>query len=176
MAPPGEPEAAPLVELARPADAAPLDAMAALALPEAKLNTLEELGREVASLWVARWAPGGPPVGFLSAWNVADELHILHIGAAPSERRRGVGRALMRGAFDHARRQGTTLLVLEVRRSNTPAIRLYRAFGFFVSGLRRRYYSDGEDAVDMLAVLDPATGAATPAPDEFRIDDDAAQR
>jgi ribosomal-protein-alanine N-acetyltransferase len=39
--------------------------------------------------------------------------------------------------------------LLEVRKSNEPARRLYEAAGFSVSGERAAYYADGEDAVLM---------------------------
>jgi ribosomal-protein-alanine N-acetyltransferase len=39
--------------------------------------------------------------------------------------------------------------LLEVRKSNEPARRLYEAAGFSVSGERVAYYADGEDAVLM---------------------------
>ena len=34
--------------------------------------------------------------------------------------------------------------------SNAPAIALYKGFGFEELGLRKNYYSDGEDAVTMV--------------------------
>jgi ribosomal protein S18 acetylase RimI-like enzyme len=56
-------------------------------------------------------------------------------------------------------------MLLEVRPSNTPALRLYERKGFMRVGLRRRYYPahDGarEDAIVMIRRLDqwgPARG------------------
>ena len=60
-------------------------------------------------------------------------------------------------------------MLLEVRRSNTPAIKLYRACGFFAMGLRPRYYPDQEDAVEMALLLDPASGEVERKSDEVRI-------
>jgi ribosomal-protein-alanine N-acetyltransferase len=63
------------------------------------------------------------------------------------------------------------LLLLEVRRSNRPALGLYRRLGFSVAALRRGYYSDtGEDGIEMNLVLDPATGLILPGSDQFRVD------
>jgi len=63
-------------------------------------------------------------------------------------------------------------VLLEVRRSNQAAIRLYRSFGFSVAGLRRAYYSlDGEDALEMVLVLDPETGDIVPGQDEVRLEE-----
>lgn len=49
--------------------------------------------------------------------------------------------------------------MLEVRASNHGAQQLYEQLGFARVGLRRRYYSNGEDAILMTLVLDPPAGA-----------------
>ncbi len=69
-------------------------------------------------------------VGYLLSWHVADELHILQVAAAPAERRRGIGRALVDEALAYCARERVRLVLLEVRRSNLPAIALYRRVGF----------------------------------------------
>lgn len=117
----------------------------------------EELARPWARLWVARGRPrDGTPnvVGFLLAWHVADELHILDVATHPELRRKGYGRSLMTTSLAYAKEQHIRHLLLEVRKSNQGAIRLYRDVGFFAMGVRKRYYADDEDAVEMVAVLD----------------------
>jgi ribosomal-protein-alanine N-acetyltransferase len=58
-----------------------------------------------------------------------------------------------------------------VRRSNRPALRLYRGLGFTAMGVRPGYYGDnGEDAVEMVLALDPTTGSIQPGRDEIRLD------
>jgi ribosomal-protein-alanine N-acetyltransferase len=61
-------------------------------------------------------------------------------------------------------------VLLEVRRSNGAAIALYRRVGFFAMGVRARYYPDDEDAVEMVLMLDPETGAVVAHGDEVRLD------
>jgi ribosomal-protein-alanine N-acetyltransferase len=61
-------------------------------------------------------------------------------------------------------------LFLEVRRSNTPAIRLYRSLGFYALGVRKKYYPDGEDAIEMAARRDEASGGIVPGKDEVNVD------
>lgn len=116
----------------------------------------EELARPWARIWVARGdAPhGARAVAFLLAWHVADELHILDVATHPELRRRGYARALMQQSLAYAREHAVRLVLLEVRRSNAPAIRLYRDCSFFAMGLRKSYYADGEDAVEMALMLD----------------------
>lgn len=137
-------------------------------LTDAKLK--EELARKWAHLWVARAEVGGTSrvVGFLLAWHVADELHVLDVGTHVEMRRRGVGRALMDSAIGFARDARCAHILLEVRRSN-PAIRLYRACGFSAMGVRPRYYPDDEDAVEMVLVFDPTTREVLSRKDEVAI-------
>lgn len=82
--------------------------------------------------------------GYAVAHAVADEVEILTIGVDPTSRRCGIGRALL-----HALLEGATRAFLEVRRSNDAARALYRRGGFIVSGVRKEYYRDGEDALVM---------------------------
>ena len=63
--------------------------------------------------------------------------------------RHGVGTALMAAAVAEAHARKASLMILEVRRSNLEARRLYRKFGFEERRLRRNYYGPGEDALVM---------------------------
>ncbi len=136
----------------------------------------EELARPWARLWVAREAVArqadgaGRALAFLLAWHVADELHVLNVATHPDHRRRGIALRLMEHAIDFARAHKGRLVLLEVRRSNAAAIALYRRLTFFAMGLRRAYYSDGEDAVEMGLIMDTETGVVVPHADEARID------
>jgi ribosomal-protein-alanine N-acetyltransferase len=99
---------------------------------------------------------GGEPVrigGFIVYWLIHDEMHVLDVVTAPESRRTGVGRALMQEALAEAGRRGATRSMLEVRRSNAPAIALYRSLGYLHDTVRRGYYQDGEDAVLMSLAL-----------------------
>ena len=130
-----------------------------------------ELLRPWARLWVAREEreerEDGPVVAFLSTWHVADEIHVLNLVTRPDRRRRGIGRALLDEAIAQARRVEAVRILLEVRRTNAPAIGLYRSLGFFVFGVRTRYYRDDEDALEMMLVFGP-TGEIERRPDEVR--------
>jgi ribosomal-protein-alanine N-acetyltransferase len=118
-----------------------------------------ELDRPWAELWLARLGEGSPPVGYLLAWHVADELHVLSVATLPAHQRQGVGRALLAHAIAFAARERVRLILLEVRCSNSRAIELYRSLGFGVVGTRPRYYADNfEDATEMSLELDPETG------------------
>jgi ribosomal-protein-alanine N-acetyltransferase len=81
-----------------------------------------------------------------------------------------MGSALVGYAIAFARAKGARHVLLEVRRSNESAMFMYRAAGFFATGLRRRYYPDNEDAVAMALALDPRTGDVLRRADEVSLD------
>jgi len=132
----------------------------------------EELGRSWSRMWVARERREGGEqvVGFLTAWHVADELHVLNVTTRADRRRRGIGRALMSAAMAYAREKRVKHALLEVRRSNHGALALYRSIGFFATGVRARYYPDDEDAVEMVALFDASTGEVIEREDELKIE------
>jgi ribosomal-protein-alanine N-acetyltransferase len=132
-------------------------------------NLREELARPWAHAWVARDAHSAEAVGFLLFWHVADEIHVLSVAVLPVARRRGVALELMRRALAYAAARSARHLLLEVRRANAAAIALYRRTGFHATGLRRSYYSDGEDALEMKLTLDES-GHPIAHADEVRLD------
>ncbi|WP_394844127.1 ribosomal protein S18-alanine N-acetyltransferase [Pendulispora brunnea] len=131
-------------------------------------NLQEEMARPWSHLWVAR-APGGKIAAFIVLWHVADEVHVLNVATDPSWRRQGFARALMEHTITFAQSHEVRLLMLEVRRSNTAAMALYRALGFSAMGVRRGYYSDGEDGIEMMLTFDPQTKEIVHQPDEITI-------
>ena len=154
-----------------PEDLAIVDAIARECFEDGSFSAAEELSRPWARLWAARTSEGAPLVGFLIAWHVADELHVLNVATLPAMRRRGVGRALMDAALGYSSAHKIRIVLLEVRRSNRAAIKLYRDLHFTALGVRTGYYADnGEDAIEMILALDPESGKALPGRDEIRID------
>jgi ribosomal-protein-alanine N-acetyltransferase len=96
----------------------------------------------------ARTHAGGPAVGYVVAWFVADEGEIANLAVSPDERGQGVGAALLDAALSEASRRGALTVYLEVRDSNEIARALYGSRGFEEIGRRRRYYRRPvEDAV-----------------------------
>lgn len=135
--------------------------------PEARLR--EELSRPWSHSWVIR-GERTEALSFLVVWHVADEVHVLNVATHPAHRGRGMGSALVAHVIAFARKARARHILLEVRRSNQNAIRMYRAAGFFATTLRRRYYPDDEDAVEMALVLDPRTGDVLRRKDEVFLD------
>ncbi len=80
---------------------------------------------------------------------VAPESEILTLAVRSTARRRRLGSELLKEAIVHAAAAGANVMFLEVSIKNTAAQALYGQLGFRRVGLRRRYYSDGTDAVVM---------------------------
>jgi len=113
----------------------------------------EELTRDFARVMLLR-APGGPIEALLVYWLGEDELQILNIATDPPLRRRGHAARLLEHAIQAARRAAVPRLILEVRRSNEAAQRLYRKYGFRPIGVRASYYAvEHEDALVMSLAL-----------------------
>jgi len=88
-----------------------------------------------------------PLLGYGGFWHIADEAHISTIAVHPDWRGHKLGELLIWVMIREAIEQGARSVTLEVRISNTVAIRLYRKYGFEIVGRRRGYYRDnGEDA------------------------------
>lgn len=87
---------------------------------------------------------------------LVDEAELLNIGVAAGQQRKGVGRAMLAGMLEVARKKKLRCVFLEVRASNAAALALYRSAGFIQIGVRRGYYKNGvgaEDAITMACEL-----------------------
>jgi ribosomal-protein-alanine N-acetyltransferase len=115
----------------------------------------EELHREWAHVDLLRSSEkGGCLLGFVNYWLVRDEVHLLNIAVNPDALRRGHGARLLEHVIGFGHRQHCRYVTLEVRRSNSGAIRLYRKYGFRCVGIRPNYYADNhEDAIVMILEL-----------------------
>ena len=97
----------------------------------------------------------GKTVGYIIYWLLPKEADIHNLAVHPTYRRWGIGRFLLQGVMDEAKRNGSSRVTLEVRKSNEAAQRLYHSLGFVEQGVRKGYYSDdGEDALVMVLEFD----------------------
>ena len=72
--------------------------------------------------------------------------HVVSVAVLPEYRKKGIGRALIEEAIAGVRLKKSDELYLEVRCSNTEAIRLYEKLSFVIKQRLKAYYRDGEDA------------------------------
>lgn len=108
-------------------------------------------------------AVDGEPIALILMRAIAGEAEVLTLAVAPSHRRRGVARALLRAALAQAAAAGAEEAFLEVAADNPGALALYREAGFGGAGRRSGYYRrpDGE-AVDALVLRRTLNGAGDP--------------
>lgn len=100
-------------------------------------------------------------VGYAIVSRYVDAWHLMNIAVAPGFRRRGIGKALLERLFEVTSGDPRRGYTLEVRVSNTEAIRLYERLGFEARGIRRGYYTDNrEDALIMWREPSPAEEAS----------------
>jgi ribosomal-protein-alanine N-acetyltransferase len=91
-------------------------------------------------------------VGYGGLMLVAEDGHVTTLAVDPAWHRHKLGTRLLHTLATTAIRRGAKNLTLEVRASNQPAQRLYRAFGFAPAGIRKGYYVETkEDAIVMWA-------------------------
>jgi ribosomal-protein-alanine N-acetyltransferase len=89
-------------------------------------------------------------IGAAGFWLMVGEAHITTIAVRESYQKQGIGALLLIAVMDMASQLNAHMVTLEVRISNTTAQSLYSNYGFYQTGLRKRYYSDnGEDAYIM---------------------------
>jgi len=89
-------------------------------------------------------------VGFVIFHIAADVSEIYNIAVENSFARSGIGNQLMAAAIQESGKRRASKVVLEVRKSNNPAINFYLKFNFRIAGERKNYYSNPvEDAFVM---------------------------
>ncbi len=86
--------------------------------------------------------------GYAILWLVNEEAFIMTFAIDPSYRNKGLGKVLLKEVMGKLKGRAR-LLQLDVRKTNLPAIRLYRSMGFKIVRERPRFYSDGESALVM---------------------------
>jgi ribosomal-protein-alanine N-acetyltransferase len=79
-----------------------------------------------------------------------EECHILNLCVARAFQRQGLGRKLLEFGLDEAKKRKMGIAYLEVRRSNSRAIALYRKMKFLMIGERKNYYQTVNGPEDAL--------------------------
>ena len=96
-----------------------------------------------------------PILGYFVAMKGFEEVHLLNITVAPEHQGRGWARAMLEALAVWSRGQAAEWLWLEVRASNTRALKVYQDHGFKLVSRRQDYYPAGpkangrEDAIVM---------------------------
>ena len=72
---------------------------------------------------------------------------------SPEYRAQKIGSALLEAAIEEIKKKGLVKISLELRKKNEIALKLYKSFGFIVSGVRPDYYQCEDDAIVMIRKL-----------------------
>lgn len=96
----------------------------------------------------------GRIVGFVAAVIPTPKtVRVLMLAVLPEHRRRSLGLRLMAELYQCCLANGLDTITLEVRKSNMHAIAFYEHQGFSACGEIKCFYTNGEDALMMVKVL-----------------------
>jgi ribosomal-protein-alanine N-acetyltransferase len=91
----------------------------------------------------------GEIIGYGGITVAADSADLENILVSEDYRGNGYGNSILNNLLDAAKTRGAENVFLEVRVSNSVAMKMYLKSGFVGIYARTRYYSDGEDCLVM---------------------------
>jgi ribosomal-protein-alanine N-acetyltransferase len=116
--------------------------------PWKKSYLIAELSHDISYFYVAEDTVGSRVAGYIIFWIVEDLLELHKIVSAENYKRKGIGKKLFLFMVEIAKQKEVKEVFLEVRKSNTEAIKFYESFHFELAGTRKDYYQDPmEDAL-----------------------------
>ena len=141
------------IELRRlgPGDLDPVEEIerASYPTPWSRSMFMAEL-RKPSSLAIGAYSTEAGLLGYAFVSRYVDAWHVMNVAVATAHRRLGIATKLLEHLFELTATDPRSGYTLEVRVSNTQAIRLYERLGFEARGVRRGYYTDNrEDALIM---------------------------
>lgn len=107
---------------------------------------------ELCKLFVNR--ENNEVIAFGSIWLMFENCDIVNIAVKPEYQHKGYGQQMLSRLIYEAKHSGCEFVHLEVRYNNEPAINLYKKNGFEVVRTRKSYYTNGDDAYDMIRNVD----------------------
>ena len=110
-----------------------------------------ELKSENSKYIVAK--ENGKIVGFAGLWFSPVDAEITNIVTKKTERKRGIGKALLDRLIEMAREAKRDNISLEENENNVPAGSLYEKAGFEIAGIRKKYYNGKDNAIIMTKYL-----------------------
>lgn len=91
-------------------------------------------------------------VGFIML-QFTDEANVVSIAVKKDYRNLGIATRLFDVAYDEMREKGIDTISLEVKYDNITAYNLYKKLGFEVRRIRKAYYADGQDCLEMVKTI-----------------------
>ena len=113
-------------------------------VPWSEKSIEESLKNPCSHFYIAK--VNNEAAGYIGVQIFSGEGYVTNVATLPEYRKQGIARVLMERALENE----MDFLTLEVRKSNLPAISLYRKLGFEEVGIRPKFYREpNEDAVLM---------------------------
>lgn len=102
---------------------------------------------EIEHFYVAEFGEEEVVVGFVAFGIYSIKTtHIMILAVESAYRRKGIGSKLLERAIEITEMLPINLIRLEVRLTNTSAIKFYEEYGFKIAGIVEQYYDDMSDA------------------------------
>ena len=93
---------------------------------------------------------GGSVKGYAGMYISGPEAEITNVAVDKDFRHGGIGTGIVKYLIEEGKKKGVESFIIEVRKSNTPAISLYEKIGFETIGERKDFYSSPkEDGIVM---------------------------
>lgn len=89
----------------------------------------------------------GKIIGYIGISYVLDSADIISIVVHKDYTNKGIATLLLQEIFNFAKENNIQKIMLEVRKSNLPAQKLYEKHGFKQITIRKNYYDNTEDAL-----------------------------
>lgn len=114
--------------------------------PWSENSLRNELSNKTSNFFLARI--NGVSAGYIGVHVILDEAFIANIAVHPDYRNKGIGRKILEQAHTVVKEKGVKTISLEVRPSNTAAVRLYKSLDYEEKGVRKNFYtSPAEDGL-----------------------------
>lgn len=117
--------------------------------PWSKESFYRELSLPWTRFYTVKLTNSKEVIGYICCWVFKTEASINNFSIKKFYQRQGVGSMLLNFLISQLSSEGVKSISLEVRKSNIPAINLYKKFGFVQVGIRINFYPDNEDALVM---------------------------
>ena len=89
----------------------------------------------------------GKVVGYIFGWISKNKFQLHNIAVHPDHLRKKIGKKLIKHIILIVADQKVNVILLEVSVNNFSARKCYQSLGFVQTGIRKDYYSKGDDAI-----------------------------
>ena len=89
----------------------------------------------------------GKVVGYIFGWISQNKFHLHDSAVHPYHLRKKIGKKLIKHIILIVADQKVNVILLEVSVNNFSARKCYQSLGFVQTGIRKDYYSKGDDAI-----------------------------